>query len=180
MNAQRAGFTLVEVLVALTLAGLAALLVHALFRSVVDGGATLERHRTALDREMNAERWLVEVLGSVEVGLEGDTPFRGTAQRLECTALIQVAGGWRERVTLVLTWSGSSLVAQAGPDRVVLRDSVSAFAMDYLIEPGLQARWVRGWESPVSAPLALRLRTTARIAGVERTDTLLVPLGARG
>ncbi len=180
MNAHRAGFTLVEVLVALSLAGLAALLAHAVFRSVLDGGATLVRQRMALDREMNAERWLVETLGSVEVGLEGDTPFRGSAERLECTTLVQVAGGWRERVTLVLTWSGSSLVAQAGHDRVVLRDSVSAFAIDYLIEPGLHARWVRGWESPVSAPLAVRLRTTARVSGVERTDTLLVPLGARG
>lgn len=180
MTPRRTGFTLLEVVVALSLAGLAALLVHAVFRSVLEGGAALDRHRVALDRDMNAERWLVEALGSVEVGLEGDSPFQGSVERLECTTRLQTAGGWRERQSLVLTRSGSRLIAYVAGDPIVLRDSVTVFAIDYLIDPGLHSPWVQGWQSPVSAPLAIRLRTTSQAATGEVTDTLIVPLGSRG
>jgi hypothetical protein len=50
-------------------------------------------------------------------------------------------------------------------------------AFDYLLEPGLNSQWASVWESPVSAPLAIRVRITQldRIA-----DTLLLIVGPRG
>ena len=48
--------------------------------------------------------------------------------------------------------------------------------------PGEQARFVREWISPVSAPIAVRLRIARRReAGYsEQVDTLLVLVGPRG
>jgi hypothetical protein len=67
---------------------------------------------------------------------------------------------------------------------VVLIDSVADVALDYLLEPGLDARWVGEWVSPLSAPLAVRMRI--RRAGNETrepggvVDTLLFLIKERG
>jgi len=75
------------------------------------------------------------------------------------------------------------VVRGGAEERIVLADSLRDAAFDYLLEPGARARWVREWVSPVSAPLAVRLR----IAYLPRTastahhaDTLLLLIKERG
>ncbi len=175
----RDGFTLIEVLVALTLSALTVLLVHRIYRSVAGGVRQVLAHRAALDRKLNAERWLTETLRSVAVGLDGDLPFNGQADRLECTAFVRVADGWVERTRVVLSLEDSRLLARTATSEIVLADDLESGAIDYLVEPGLASRWVRSWQSPVSAPAAIRLRLVPEARG-SPADTLVVLIGARG
>lgn len=176
------GFTLIEVLVALTLSALVVLLAHRVFTGVVDGTARLGDARLALDREANARRFLQEAFGSLDVGSEGAGGFAGRTERVEFATWVRVPEGWleRRRVTLGIENGGFAVRAGAG-DLVVLRDSVERVEFDYLLEPGANAAWVREWISPVSAPVAVRVRVHgARSTEHGAVDTLLFIVGPRG
>jgi prepilin-type N-terminal cleavage/methylation domain-containing protein len=166
------GFTLVEIMVALTLSAMVLVLAHRVLAGIVDGSARLATVRTNLDREMNARRWLTEAFGSL------DAPFAGRQQQVEFSTAQLVSSGWLEPRRVLLGRSGDSLVASLdGEGRVVLARGVSSVAFDYLLDPGAEAKWVREWISPVSAPLAVRIRI-AKSRGV--IDTLLLFVGPRG
>ena len=75
--------------------------------------------------------------------------------------------GWLERRRVELRVENGVFAGWSG---------VSGVAFDYLLEPGAHAAWVREWISPVSAPVAVRVRI-ARGAAV---DTLLFIVGPRG
>ncbi len=177
------GFTLLEVLLALSLGALVVLLAHRIFTGVLAGVRRLDEARVALDREQNARRWLEAAVGSLEVG-DGAGPFAGHPDRVEFGSWQLTPEGWLVRRRLSLARLGDRLVAGiAGRDLGVLADSVAQIQFDYLLEPGENATWVREWISPVSAPLAIRLRVTRagrgeRGAGV--VDTLLCLVGPRG
>ncbi len=180
MNPRPSGFTLIEVMIALTLSALVVLLAHRIFTGVADGAARLGAARTALDRDANARRFLAEAFGSLDVGTEGAGGFAGRPERVEFTTWQRVPEGWLERRRFVLGVDDGSLIALAG-ERVVLRDSVARVEFDYLLEPGATATWVREWISPVSAPVAVRIRITGSGKGEGgRVDTLLVLIGPRG
>src|SRR2546421_10354167 len=65
---RRSGFTLIEMMVALTLAALVALLAHRMFSGVLDASRRATEAQTALARKMNARRWLVEAFGALDIG----------------------------------------------------------------------------------------------------------------
>ena len=91
----------------------------------------------------------------------------------------ETADGWFERRPITLGRAGDHLVAGGALGAsVALLDSVRDVACDYLLEPGGESRWVRTWVSPVSAPLAVRLRI--RRTDAEGTDTLLFLIKERG
>jgi prepilin-type N-terminal cleavage/methylation domain-containing protein len=174
------GFTLIEVMLALTLSALVVLLAHRIFSGVVDGSTRLREARTALDRDANARRFLEEAFGSLDVGTEGAGGFAGHPERVEFATWQRVPGGWLERQRMVLGVEQGTLVAR-GDEAIALRDSVAGVAFDYLLEPGANATWVREWISPVSAPVAVRVRVAGcgkRDAGC--VDTLLFLIGPRG
>jgi hypothetical protein len=171
---------LIEVMIALTLSALVVLLAHRVFTGVVDGAGRVREARLALDREANARRFLQEAFGSLDVGSEGAGGFAGRADRVEFTSWQRVPQGWFERRRLVLDAEDDAFVARAG-DIITLRDSIGRVEFDYLLEPGANAAWVREWISPVSAPVAVRIRIAGcgkRDAGC--VDTLLVLIGPRG
>jgi prepilin-type N-terminal cleavage/methylation domain-containing protein len=170
-----AGFTLIEVLVALTLSALVVLIAHQVFTGVVDGSTRLQAARTRLDREANAHRTLTEMFGSLDVGSEGAGGFAGRPEHVEFATWQRVPGGWVERRRVVLGLENGVLVARSDQS-VALQDSISGIEFDYLLEPGANAAWVREWISPVSAPVAVRMRIARRAA----VDTLLFIVGSRG
>lgn len=173
----RAGFTLIEVLVALALTGIVALLAHRLLAATVDGVRALGAERLAQDRRANGRRWLRAAFLSLEPDAPGG--FEGGESRLRWTGWLEQPGGWFEPVRLTLSVRDSALVAElAGEETLVLGDSAGALAIDYLLTPGAESRWVREWHSPLSAPLAVRLRILA-LDGT-RVDTLFFLIGERG
>lgn len=190
----RDGFTLVEVLVALTLGALVVLLAHRLFTGVADGAGRLEEARRTLDREANARRWLAAAFGSLDVG-EGSGGFAGRPSTAEFASWQLVPEGWSARRRVNLALHDSRLVAAVSPnDSLILADSVAHLELDYLLDvhdgggddrgaPGERATFVREWISPVSAPVAVRMRIAYQGRGRRdggRVDTLLVLVGPRG
>lgn len=171
---RRSGFTLIEVTVALTLGAAVVLLAHRLSSGVLDGTRRLQEARATLDREINARRWLAEAFGALDVGGEAGG-FTGRPHRVQFATWQRTVDGWLAPQRMVIALAGDTLLLR-GDTHVPLVRSVTAVDFDYLLEPGANAVWVREWVSPVSSPLAVRLRIT-RTAGV---DSLLFLIGARG
>ena len=169
------GFTLIEVMIALALSALVVLLAHRVFNGVIDGALRLGSARTTLDREVNARRSLAEMFGSLDVGTQGAGGFTGRPERVEFATWQRVPEGWLERRRVVLGVEGGVLVARSNTS-IALQDGLSGIEFDYLLEPGADAAWVRTWISPLSAPVAVRVRVI-RVAAV---DTLLFIIGPRG
>lgn len=181
---RNAGFTLIELVVAVTISGLVVLLVQRMFAAAGASGRALETSRTALDREANARRWLRAALLSLDVG-DSAGSFEGRPDRLSFATWLQTPGVWFERRRVDLTLDGGKFVAGLGSTehaavrddvKIALSDSVANVAFDYLLEPGADTKWVREWVSPVSAPLAVRIRVERPRA----TDTLLLLIKERG
>jgi prepilin-type N-terminal cleavage/methylation domain-containing protein len=179
------GFTLVELMVALTLAGLVVLTAHRLFAAAGDAGRTLRAARAALDRQSNARRWLAATFLSLDVGSDSAGSFEGRSDHVIFSAWELTPDGWFERRRVSLGQAGQHLVAQVLPgESVVLADSITSLDIDYLLEPGAESRWVREWVSPVSAPLAVRMRIAWAGCGNRgvgcAVDTLLFLIKERG
>ncbi len=187
------GFTLIEVLVALTVSGIVVLLAHAVFTAVTDAGRQVQAARTALDHESNAGRWMQATFLSLDVGSDsGAGPFEGRPDRVAFGAWLETPGGWFERQRVELRLDRGQFITRlgntaqgAGRDgaAIALVDSVTDVAFDYLLEPGENTKWVREWISPVSAPLAVRIRIqrgTRNGEGGMVADTLLLLIKARG
>jgi prepilin-type N-terminal cleavage/methylation domain-containing protein len=172
---RREGFTLIEVIVAVAVAGIVVLAAHRIFTGVADGAKAVTVARQSLDRSVNARRWLKATLLSL------DPPFEGRVNRASFTSWQLVPGGWFEQQSTQLLLQNGDFLGTAGGETLHLADGGTDVAFDYLLDPGADTKWVREWISPVSAPLAVRLR----IAGCGRqdagcVDTLLFLVKARG
>ncbi len=178
------GFTLVELMVALAIAGLVVLTAQRLFAAAGDAGRTLCVAREALDRQSNARRWLAATFLSLDVGSDSAGSFEGRRDHVVFSAWELTPDGWFERRRVSLGQAGPHLVAQALPgEPITLADSITSVDLDYLLEPGAESRWVREWVSPVSAPLAVRMRVERPgkgEGGRAVTDTLLFLIKERG
>jgi len=174
----RRGFTLIEMVVALTIGALVVLVAHQLFAAVADRGRTLIAARTALDRAVNARRWLAATFLSLDVGTDGAGGFDGRPDHAAFSTWLLMSDGWFERRQVTLTAKQGQLRAAVTPGTpIALVDSVADLQLDYLLEPGAESRWVREWVSPVSAPVAVRMRIANAGGGV---DTLLFLIKERG
>jgi prepilin-type N-terminal cleavage/methylation domain-containing protein len=176
------GFTLIEILLTLVIAGTAALMAHALFSAAVDGSADLRAARASLDRAANTRRFLAATFLSLETGSGGAGGFSGQRERMRFAAWIETADGWFERRDVALALDAGRLVAsiESAP-ALLVADGVARVEFDYLLLPGADAGWVGEWISPVSAPLAVRIRLTRRSPpGQTVTDTTLYVIRARG
>lgn len=173
------GFTLIEVMVALTLSAIVVLLAHQIFSGVLDGVGRLGTARAALARRANARRWLIEAFGSLQAGADSAGSFDGHRDQVGFTTWLRVAPSGLRRERIVLGQLGTSLVASDAGGVLTLADSVTQVRFDYLLEPGANTTWAGEWLSPVSAPLAVRLRITY-LGARPKTDTLLLVIGGRG
>jgi len=172
------GFTLVEMILAISLSGLAVLLGALLWRQSLTAGAALSQHRNRVELHAGGRRWLATAIGSIDVGAVGDTPFMGQPTQAAFTSWLPGSAGWPERSALTLGLSGHAFAAQSAAGEVIpIADSIASVGFDYLLDPGLNTTWAGSWESPVSAPLAIRVR----LNGLNGTsDTLLILVGPRG
>ena len=130
MTTRRAdGFTLIEVLVAIVVAGFVALLAHQLFSATVDGSRRLAEARRALDRDRNADVFLRDAFLSLDVGTDSAGPFEGDRDRVRFSTWLLTPDGWNERRDVRLGLEGRRWAAVAEPrGPIVLADSVEAVA----------------------------------------------------
>jgi prepilin-type N-terminal cleavage/methylation domain-containing protein len=173
----RAGFTLIEVLVALSIAGMLLLGTRALLEQLADGAERISRTAEAGDRDANAERLLRRLAAQIEAGGPDAAGFLGNERGARFATWCDVAAGWQERCTVTLGFvpveDGVALTALLpGGELIVVRRGVRSGALRYLYSAGDGGTWLRSWESGVSTPLAM--------AVVLDGDTLIVRIGERG
>lgn len=173
---KRHGFTLLEVMVALLVASVVVAMAQRAFQMLSSSVLALEDHQREDSRRSESRRWLAEALGSVEAGIDSAPAFEGQPNELRCTTWLMGDRGWPERTPLELGLRGSVLQVRTRNGTLDLASDVRAVELDYLFTTGLESRWVHQWVSPISVPLAIRVRVT-RDAGI---DTTLVLVGGRG
>jgi prepilin-type N-terminal cleavage/methylation domain-containing protein len=187
-RADVAGFTLIELTIALTLGALVMLFAHLIFAGVAEGARRLGEAREHLDRTANGRRWLGQTFESLLVG-ERDGPFVGDSNRVQFRTWQLAPRGWLVRERVSLGQHDTHLVAiTSSGDTLTLADSVEDVQFDYLMvtDPlavGADTRFLRGWNSPISGPIAIRLRIDHldnSDGTPARSDTLLFVIGPRG
>ena len=189
-TAGRAGFTLLEVVVALAITGMVLLGARLVFGQLADGAERVAEEAAALDREANAMRYLRELVGSAEVQPaaedgSGERAFVGEAGGVRFWTWCEVSAGWQERcqATLGLLADDSGGAGRAGDaavlavrvgggDVLTLRRGLRRARLAYLSDAALGGRWMRNWESTVSLPLAIGV--------LSADDTVIVRIGERG
>jgi prepilin-type N-terminal cleavage/methylation domain-containing protein len=174
---KRAGFTLVEVMVAMVVAALAISTAAAVFTATTDGVGDLVSHSEGWMRESNGRRWLAQTIGGMEVANEASGGFDGTARRLSFRSRSWVRFGWIEWGRAMIVYGDGRLSASiAGEDAIVIADSLVDASFDYLLEYGWDSPWATEWRSERNAPLAVRLRLRRPD---DSADTLLFYVGER-
>lgn len=168
------GFTLIEVVVALILGSIAVLLAHATLSASSDLAVTANSFARSATRMSNARRLLERIVGTIEVGSSGGHTFEGEAHRLEATVWIKDDPRTASRLTL--SRMGDGLTASFDHQSLTLLSGADSICFDYLLERGAETAWQREWHSPVSAPVAVRLR----LWHGSSSDTLLFAVGDRG
>ena len=173
----RAGFTLLEVMVALLLSAMELLVARMLLEQLSDNAVRTVDAAARADNDANGERLLRDLAGRLEVGTDGATQFSGEANTARFGAWCNMPSGWLERcvVSLVVReyhgqWK--LLVTFAAQDSMALLTRSSSMELRYLDDPRAGGSWFRSWDAGITAPLAF-----AVIAGAETT---IVRIGERG
>lgn len=169
------GFTLVEVMLALSLGGLALLSASMLMQQLADSGTRIAASSIALDRADNGERALRALVAHFEPS--GDAgAFTGSAGKVVFNTWCDSPSGWKERCLAELSLdtlsNGVALTATLGAhQRVTLRDSLHLGRLLYLRDAENGGTWSSSWGPSAAGPLAIGL-TLSR-------DTMILRIGER-
>lgn len=169
MQTARTGFTLVEVLVALTLSALVLALSQRILTVLMDGDAALGRtaHRAAIAAE-GLRQGRVLAARALPLTPEG-RPFIGATDAAEFDSLCESGrGGFtRCRVTIRLT-EDQATIAVGGQSPLPLPVPVGPAALQYQQRSARGASWASAWGRSLAMPSALRIVTPS--------DTLDFPM----
>jgi prepilin-type N-terminal cleavage/methylation domain-containing protein len=176
-SGRRAGFTLVEVLVALSIAGMLLVGARALLTQLVDGAARIGEASVGADRDANAERFLRALLLQVEANDGESIRFIGDERAARFVSWCTVPAGWQERCTATLgvvpVENGIALtVLLHGGEMIVVRRGARSGELRYLYSAGEGGTWLPTWRSVITTPLAVGILLDG--------DTLVLRIGERG
>jgi prepilin-type N-terminal cleavage/methylation domain-containing protein len=172
-----AGFTLVEVMVALLVAAVVLMGARALLRQLADDGGRIARAAAEGDRAAAADALLRAVAGRLDVSPVADRRFTGEPQGAHFHSWCEVPDGWLERCAAsvgVIDLAGEAVLALtlSTGETVPLRRGFSSAALLYLSDAGGGGQWVRSWGTAITAPVAIGV--------VVDGDTSIVRIGERG
>lgn len=170
----RSGFTLVEVVLALTIGAMALAVLGEMIGSGITAGRSLERKRAGLDSAAVAVAWLRMAFRNAEAGQPGDVPFKGERAGVRFSARMPGPNGWHSLDVVRVALEDSTVELQS--DRlgsVRLLSGVSALRFDYLEQLGAESPWLPSYKSPATPALAVRMRITYS----DRADTVLFQTG---
>jgi prepilin-type N-terminal cleavage/methylation domain-containing protein len=175
----RAGFTLLEVMVALTVMGVVLVGARTLLGQIADDADRITAASADADREANAEALLRTVAGRLELSppADGNAGFEGTPRGMRFHTWCEVPDGWLERCRASLGFvetNGEPLLALrlSTGETVPLRRGFAAGELVYLRDAAAGGDWVRDWGASLTAPLAVGV--------VIDGDTAIVAIGERG
>lgn len=176
---RRSAFTLVELMVAITLSGIVLLGARALWESLAGSTDRLRARASADAGVANGERLLRSLVGRLEVGTDGAQEFAGDEREARFTTWCDMPAGWQERCNAMLGIEPDSngqslrLVAHLSTGEVItLQRGFARGALRYLNDPIGGGVWFRIWGHGITAPLAIGVITDG--------DTAIVRIGERG
>ncbi len=171
----RRGITLIELLIALAISGLAMLGAMMLLDQVSDGQLRIGRRAVVNATVGNGDRLLRRLLADARTTTDSLQRFRGDERSATYTTLCDVPAGWAEycRATLLidsLRDSTAIIVETDGTQPVQVRRFAGAAAFIYLDLSARDSAWVRRWERSIALPDAIGV-----VAGA---DTTILPMGS--
>lgn len=170
------GFTLVEVVVSLTVGGILVLLAHQMSVVVGDAGVEVSSTSVSADLEANADLLLASLLAQVEAGAEDEARFLGDTHTAAFTTWCDRPTGWQERCRVTLGFVETPRPALAAVTRpgggIVLKQGFGTGAFRYLSSAADGGTWISEWGDRTGPPLALGVLLDA--------DTLILPVRPRG
>jgi len=176
---RRAGFTLVEVMVALVVIGVVLVGARTMLGQIADDADRIAAAATEADREANAEGLLRAIADRLEVSPASgeEVRFEGDERGARFRSWCEVPDGWLERCEASLGFidlQGENVLALrlSTGELVPLRRGFGSGSIAYLRDAGGGGAWVRGWGASITAPLAFGL--------VIDGDTTIVRIGERG
>ncbi|HET7584027.1 MAG TPA: prepilin-type N-terminal cleavage/methylation domain-containing protein [Gemmatimonadaceae bacterium] len=175
--ARGAGFTLIEVLVALAVSSVVLLGARAMVAAVTDAAERAARTDAAMTRDINAQEALRGIVGRLEVGTPQSGTFAGNESAARFSSWCDVAAGWQERCLVLLEMMPSDgghglVVITSTGDSLVVRRGFRYGALRYLASPESGGAWLSAWGPSITAPPAIGI--------VLDRDTLIVRIGERG
>lgn len=168
------GFTLIEMIAAISIFGLAIGGAIALLDQLGDGTSRIGAESRRVAREGNGARLLARVLMDARTSVDSTKRFRGDENSLELWTLCDVPAGWAEgcRATLSIDQRGDSSALIAGlptAGAFSVRRQKGAASFRYYNPQG-DTLWARQWSSNLALPIAIGV-----VAG---TDTIVLPVGS--
>ena len=170
----RKGFTLLELVAALSVIGVAMLGGMVLLDQLGDSAGRIARDGALAAREGNGARVLRRVLLDASSSPDSTKRFRGDEHSLELWSMCDVPGGWSEscHVVLAIDERGDSSVVLAelsGGQSLALRRQAGMGEFRYYSPSASDSVWVHHWSSNVTLPVAVGL--------LARDDTIVFPVG---
>ena len=181
-NGVHAGFTLLEVLVAVMIAATLLLSADAVFEQLAASRDGTARSAVTRDEMRNAESLTRSWVRQIDVSpTSGPTSlphvFVGDAAESRFTSWCIAAGGWERACDVSLRTvadsNGVGVVATSSTGdsaRIQMRDST--IALGYLLDAANGGHWVSSWPSGPTVPIAIGI--------VSPSDTVVYRVGARG
>jgi prepilin-type N-terminal cleavage/methylation domain-containing protein len=172
-----AGFTLIEVMVAMTVSAIVLLGARLLLGELADDAARIAAEARSGSEEINGERVLRATIMQMEVGTWPGTTFGGDKNSAAFHSWCDVPRGWRERCRVELAVRAVAdsaqliMVTSVGARLTVLRRQ-SPMTLRYLSSAASGGTWIRTWGTGITAPVAIGVFTVR--------DTLIVRIGERG
>ncbi|MBW3656766.1 MAG: prepilin-type N-terminal cleavage/methylation domain-containing protein, partial [Gemmatimonadetes bacterium] len=174
-----AGFTLVEVMVALAVMGVVLVGARAMLEQVGDHAERIGAAAAETDRDGNADGLLRAIAGRIHVSaMPGhEVRFQGEPRMARFRSWCEVPDGWLEACDASLGLvqvDGNNVLALtlSTGELIPLRTGFGRGEILYLREARGGGGWLRSWGSSISAPLALGI--------VIDGDTTIVRIGERG
>ena len=170
------GFTIIEMIVALAVAGLSVTTGRLLVETIGRGASDLLNSTASLGGAANAED-LVRTTVSRLSAAGRDEPFVGTAKVARFATHCLVAGGWLEQCSATIRVDSSAsgvsvIMTSPALDRVILRNQLRYAALMFLESSERGGVWRTEWSGTRTAPLAI---------GVDvGLDTMILRIGSRG
>jgi prepilin-type N-terminal cleavage/methylation domain-containing protein len=168
------GFTLIEIIVALSLIGFAMIGGLAVIDQIGDSAGRISQAATRAASEGNGQRLLRRLLLDATPSADTAKRFRGDAHSMELSTTCEVPAGWTEpcRATLAIDEAKDTSVVftelSTGESYALRRQSGSA-EFRYFNPTPTDTFWVRQWSSNVTLPTAVGLIVGGR-------DTIVFPV----